>query len=224
MTTVKTLATHEIVQIAYPRPVTEQNELGRAVGKAIDSALSRYSHEAAQNRRPTASSINKFAVSVFDEEVRDADLELGSGEKEKVLTQISSVLQAFRRSEIFGLPRPRTRLILINTRVGVYAQPDYWDGQGRFYEMKSYRAVPVPPDVALQLKVFQLAFRGLAAFLVCFDRHAKPVETTLLSLPQLSDEQVNDTLKLAYQTGLEHGKDKVLEYIDSPVVHYSLQV
>jgi len=45
MTTVRTVATYEIVQITYPRPpVTERDELGMAVGRVIDSSFSRYSH------------------------------------------------------------------------------------------------------------------------------------------------------------------------------------
>ncbi len=223
MTLVKTLATHEIVQIAYPRPVTERDPLGMAAGKAIDAALSRYNHEFRQDRRPTASAMNKFATSILDEELKDADVALGPESREKILLQIAGVLQAFRRSEVFGLPRPRTRLILINGRVGVYAQPDYWDGRGRFYEMKSYRAVPLPPDVELQLKLFQLAFAGFHAFLACFNRHTLPVEVIVTEIPGLSDEQAREVLSVAYQTGLHDGKEKVLEYIDSPIVQYSLQ-
>ncbi len=223
MTIVKTLATHEIVQIAYPRPVTERDQLGTATGKAIDAALSRYSHEFRQDRRPTASAMNRFATSILDEELKDADVALGPEGREKVLGQISGVLRAFRRSEIFGLPRPRTRLILINGRVGVYAQPDYWDGRGRFYEMKSYRAVPPPPDVELQLELFQLAFGGLRAFLACFNRHSTPVGVSVTEVPRLSDERAREVLAVAYQTGLLQGKEKILEYIDSPLVQYSLQ-
>jgi hypothetical protein len=222
MTAVKTVAAHEIVQGAYPRPVTEKDEIGMAVGKAIDETLSRYSHEFSQSRRPTLTSMNRLASEILDEELADADIQLTPKDRELQLSQVSGVLQAFRRSEVMGLSRPRSRMILINERVGVYAQPDYWDGRDRFYEMKSYYANPTPPDVRLQLQLFQCAFPGFRAFLACFDRHATPVSTTIESVPPLEPPAAEEVLKLAYRTGLERGTEKVLEYIDNPIVRYSI--
>jgi hypothetical protein len=222
MTEVRTLTTHEIVRLTYPRPVSEKDELGMAVGKAIDVALSRYSHEFSQGRRPAASAMYKFAISTLDEELNDIDLVLDVGQRQTALNQLSGVLRAFRSSEIFGLPRPRTRMILINDRVGVYAQPDYWDGRGRFYEMKSYRAIPPPPDVDLQLRIFQLAFAGFEARLICFNRHSTPVEVVSDQVPPITTHQTEQILGTAYWLGLESGTDKVLEYIDTPAVRYSL--
>jgi hypothetical protein len=121
-----------------------------------------------------------------------------------------------------GLPRPRSRLILINERVGVYAQPDYWNGRDRFYEMKSYLARPIPPDVGLQLRLFQCGFPKLRAFLACFDRHATPVSTMIEEIPPLEPEEADAVLRLAYRTGIEKGTEKVLEYIDNPIVRYAL--
>jgi hypothetical protein len=222
MTVVKTVATHEIVQSAFPRPVTEKDELGMATGKAIDAALSQYSHEFSQSRRPTAASMNRLAAGVLDEELSDADLPLSATEREKVLAGVAGVLQAFRRSEVFGLSRPRSRLILVNEQVGVYAQPDYWNGKDRFYEMKSYHATPMPPDVRLQLSMFQLAFPKFHAFLACFNRHSLPVETTIEEIPALEPAEVETLLRLALSTGLELGREKVLEYMDSPTVRYTI--
>jgi len=222
MTAVKTLATHEVVQSAYPRPVTESDEIGMAVGRAIDETLSRFSHEFAQGRRPTMTSMNRLATEVLDRELADADLVLPPNDRQRHLTAVSGVLQAFRRSEVMGLARPRSRLILINERVGVYAQPDYWNGQDRFYEMKSYAAHPVPPDVRLQLQLFQCAFPGFRAFLASFDRHATPVTTSIEVVPPLEPEALAEVLTLAYRTGLEKGIEKVLEYVDNPVVRYTL--
>jgi hypothetical protein len=223
VTTIRTVATYEVVQLTHPRPVTERDELGMAVGRAIDTALSRYSHEAGQHLRPTVTSANRFASDLLDRELADADLEVSPADRERILAQVAGVLAAFRRSELFGLPRPRSRLILINERVGVYAQPDYWDRRSRFYEMKSYRAVPPPPDVALQLEYFQLAFAGLAGVLACFDRHATPVETTLVPVPPITEAQARSALQRAYAIGLEHGKEKVLEYVDAPTVRYTVE-
>ncbi|HXQ48384.1 MAG TPA: hypothetical protein VN842_01200 [Thermoplasmata archaeon] len=222
MTTVKTLAAHEIVRTAFPRPVTEADEIGMAVGKAIDATLSRYSYDFAQSRRPTRTAMNQMAAELFDEELHDADLRLAPGERDRHLAAVAQVLQAFRRSEVMGLSRPRSRMILINGEVGVYAQPDYWDARERFYEMKSYHATPIPPDVRLQLQLFQCAFPRFRAFLAWFDRHATPVTTTIEEIPPLEPTVAEGVLRMAHRTGLEKGTEKVLEYIDSPLVPYLL--
>jgi hypothetical protein len=222
MTTVRTVATHEVVRATYPRPVTESDELGMAVGKAIDETLSQFSHEFRQARRPTVTAMNRLAAEVLDRELEDADVHLTSEERQRQLSGVAAVLQAFRRSEVMGLSRPRSRLILINEQVGVYAQPDYWDGRDRFYEMKSYLAHPMPPDVQLQVRLFQCAFPGFRAFLACFDRHATPVTTSIELVPPLEPAATEAVLRLAYRTGRDKGTAKVLEYIDCPTVRYSI--
>jgi len=224
MTSVKTLATHEVVRTVYPRMVTESDEVGMAVGKAIDETLSQYSHQFRQSRRPTVTAMNRLAAEVLDRELADADVRLTPQERGRQLTGVAAVVQAFRRSEVMGLPRPRSRLILINEQVGVYAQPDYWDGRDRFYEMKSYHANPMPPDVELQIRLFQCAFPGFRAYLACFDRHATPVTTHIDLVPPLDPPAAEAVLGLAYRTGLERGTTKVLEYIDSPTVRYSVSL
>jgi hypothetical protein len=222
VTTLVTIAAHEVVRAAYPRPITERDEIGIAVGRAIDGTLSKCSHEFASGRRPTRTAMARLGEEILDEELKDADLQLTASERDRHLRSVSDVLQAFRRSEVMGLARPRSRLIVINGRVGVYAQPDFWDGRGRFYEMKSYHADPVPPDVRLQVQLFQCAFPGFRAFLAWFDRHATPVTTTIQEMPPLEATTVEEILGLAYRTGVEKGIEKVLEYIDNPSVPYSL--
>ena len=222
MTTVKTLATHEIVQLEFPRADSVRDEVAKAAGNAIDGVLSRAGYEFQERRKATATSMKTLAATILDDELADADVALPVAEREAILVQVSEVLRAFRKSELMGLPRPRTRVILINERVGVYAQPDYWDRKSRFYEMKSYLALPPRPDVALQLKLFQLAFAPLQAFLACFDRHANPVQATIVEIPPLSSAETQEVLGLALRLGLEHGKEKVLEYIEGPTVRYAI--
>lgn len=222
MTTVKTLATHQVVQRAHPREVTERDELGMASGKAIDSALSRLSHAASRGESVPAAAILAFATSILDEELDDADLTISPEIRQEVIAQVGRVIRVFRQSVIYGLPRPKSRMVLIDEQVGVYAQPDYWDGAHRFYEMKSYRAFPMSPEVELQLQLFQLAFPNLRAHLIWFDRHANPVVSEDVPLPALEELAKDQILRLAFATGREHGVDKVLEYIDAPVVRYRL--
>jgi hypothetical protein len=224
MTTIRTVAAHEVVRATYPREVTEVDEVGMAVGKAIDGSVSRGSYEFSQGRRPTRTAMNGAAAQILDEELADAHIELPEAERAKHLAAISAVLQEFRRSEVMGLARPRSRLILINQRIGVYAQPDFWNGRDRIYEMKSYHANPTPPDVKLQVQLFQLAFPGFHAFLAWFDRHATPVATTIEVVPPLEPAETETVLRLAYATGREKGVEKVLEFMDSPTVPYTLPV
>ncbi|HLY77209.1 MAG TPA: hypothetical protein VKT21_04940 [Thermoplasmata archaeon] len=222
MTTIKTLAAHELVRLTYPRPPTEHQELGMAVGKAIDSTLSRYSHDYERGLRPTIGAMSRLASSILDQELVDIDLSVATTERAHAQEQIVAVLQAFRKTEVFGLPRPKTRMILIDDQVGVYTQPDYWDRKHRFYEMKSYRAVPPPPDVTLQLRLFQLGFAGLDGFLVCVNRHVTPPDVSITPVPRTTPEESLGTLRLALYLGLQNGREKVLEFIDSPVVRYSV--
>ncbi|MDE1822189.1 MAG: hypothetical protein KGJ23_02670 [Euryarchaeota archaeon] len=225
MTTIKTLAAYEVVQHEFPRPPpTEKDEIGRATGKAIDHALSQWSHQHRQNLRPTAASVQRTAKEVLDEELRDADVVMTVEQRSSAERQIAGVLQAFRKSPVFGLARPRSRMVLVNGEVGVYAQPDYWDGGQAFYEMKAYRAVPPPPDVALQVRIFQLAFPGMRSFLACFDRHHDPVETVLFEVPPATADERSSLLELLLRVGRELGHEKVLEYVDVQKLAYSVSV
>jgi len=158
----------------------------------------------------------------LDEGLAEAAVAVNAPEREKLLVQFRGVLQAFRQSEIFGLARPRTRVIRIGGRVGVYAQPDYWDGRARFFEMKSYPAIPPRPDIALQLRMFQLAFPKFEAVLLCINRHATPVETTSAVIPPPTAEESASALRLAFDLGLEFGVDKVAEYMEGPFVDYAV--
>ncbi|MCI4333326.1 MAG: hypothetical protein L3K01_06360 [Thermoplasmata archaeon] len=224
MTTIRTLAAHEVVRAAYPREVTERDEIGMAVGKAIDGTLSKYSYEFARGWKPTRTAMNHAAAEILDEELRDAHIVLPAVERDRHLAAASGVLQEFRRSELTGLARPRSRLILINEQVGVYAQPDFWNGRDRIYEMKSYHANPIPPEIRLQVQLFQCAFPGFRAFLAWFDRHATPISTTLEEVPAPDQATAEGVLGLAYRTGMEKGIDKVLEYMDSRPISYSVPI
>ncbi len=223
MTTLRTIAVHEVVQRAYPRPpATEQDEVAMAVGKAIDGALAHFGHLVRQGRKPGAAAVRELAASLLDEGLAEAAVEVPPAEREKILAQFRAVLQAYRQSEIFGLARPRTRVLRIDGRVGVYAQPDYWDGRGRFFEMKSYPAIPPRPDTAMQLRLFQLAFPNFEAVLVCINRHSRPVQTTSAVIPRPSAEESAAALRLAYDLGVEFGQEKVAEYVEGPFVDYAL--
>ena len=223
MTTVRMVPTHEIVRRAYPRPEPgERERIAMAIGKALDAALAQFGHELRQGRRPTQAAIAREAHAALDEGLAEAAAEIPAGEHASVERSIQEFLRAYRQCELAGLARPRTRVLLIAGEVGVYAQPDFWDGRRRFFEMKSYRAIPPPPDVALQVRFFQLAFPGFEATLFCLDRHTSPVQASSLVLPPPTAAETRDALRLAFEVGRELGQDKVLEYVEGPFVRYDL--
>jgi len=223
MTTIRTIPVHQIVERTYPRPVpTDRDEVAKAAGRAFDGVMSQLGHEARERRRPSASAMRALGERLFDEALEEAGVEAPAPEREKILGQLRGMLQAYRGSAIFGLARPKTRVILIGGRVGVYAQPDYWDGKSRIYEMKSYRAIPPSPDVALQVRLFQLAYPGFETVLICLNRHASPVETTSMMVPSPTSQEVAATLRLAFDLGQAFGEEKVLEYMEGPFMRYEL--
>jgi hypothetical protein len=222
MTTIRTVATHEVVRATFPRPVSERDQVGMAAGKAIDGALAQFSHLHRTRRRPTVASVDRMAEEMLDEELEAAMVQLSAEERGRQLTEIRAVLREFRGSELMDLERPRSRLILVNGQFGIYAQPDYWDGKERFFEMKTYHADPIPPDVMLQLRLFQLAFPRFRAFLSEFDRHSTPVSHQVREIPPPDEGEVSRVFRLAVGVALASGQSKVLEYVENPIVRYSL--
>ena len=221
MVTVRAIPVHEIVRQTYPRPPPrEEDHVAMAVGKAIDGALARFGHEVRQGRRPTASAMLRGAEELLEEALGEEGVAIAPETRRRILSEVGEVLPAYRRSPIFGLARPKTRVLVIGGEVAVYAQPDYWDGRTRFYEMKSYRAIPPPPDVALQVRLFQLAFPGFEAVLLCIDRHAHPVTTSVLGLAPPTPSETTEALRTAYDLGRRYGQEKVFEYMEGPFVHY----
>ena len=222
MTTIRTVAVHEVVRWTFPRTPREGEELAMAVGKAIDSTLSQVGYEARAGRRSSAAAARRLAATLLDEEVAAAAVALPATERDRLLDRIDDVVRTFRSTVLFGLARPRTRVLLLNGAVGIYAQPDYWDGRGRIFEMKSYPAVPPPPDVALQLRLFQLAYPGFGCTLVCLNRHASPVERLDYDVPPPSADDATTALRTAWEVALAHGAPKVLEYVEGPFVAYTV--
>lgn len=223
MSTIATIPVHEIVERTFPRPPTrDEDRVAMAVGKAIDGSLARLGYEIRSGRRPTVTAARAYAATLLDEALEEAATEVPAAERTRLLGQVGDALQAYRRTPIYGLARPKTRVIVIDQRVGVYAQPDYWDGRQRFFELKSYRAVPMPPDVALQMRLYQLAFPAFESTLVCIDRHSRPVATTSVVVPPPTSEEADSALRLALELGVKFGQEKVLEYMEGPFVHYTL--
>ncbi|HKV89895.1 MAG TPA: hypothetical protein VJQ43_01720, partial [Thermoplasmata archaeon] len=82
--------------------------------------------------------------------------------------------------------------------------------------------IPPRPDVALQLRYFQLAFPQFHTVLICFDRHRAPIEWTSTTIPPPTDAEAAEALRLGHDLGLAYGQEKVLEYLDGQAVSYAL--
>jgi hypothetical protein len=217
----RTLPAHRIVQLTYPRPPpTETDDIALAEGKAIDGVLSEMGYALRLGRRPTATAMLGRGEELLDEALAEGPVEMPAAERERFRERLRGTFRAYRASPIAGLPRPKTRLVVIGDEVGVYVQPDYWDGRARVFEMKSYRAIPPKEDVALQLRLFQLAYPGFELVLVCLDRHATPVALSSASIPPMSADERAATIRLAYDLGRVHGEEKVREYLEGPFVPY----
>ncbi|HYK93118.1 MAG TPA: hypothetical protein VEY07_03640 [Thermoplasmata archaeon] len=221
-TTIRTLATHEVVRSVYPREVTDRDEVGMASGSAIDGAVSRFNFETARGNRPTVTSIVRSAEAALDRELADAHATMPGPERARFPEVVREMLRLVRRSEVFGLSRPRSRLLLIDGVAGIYAQPDFWNGRDVIYELKSYRAYPPRPDVQLQLELFQLAFPGFEERIVSMDRHAEPATLEIHPIPPVSDSRAREVLIAAREAAASLGQEKVLEYIDAPIVRRSI--
>jgi hypothetical protein len=219
---IRAVAAHDVVRSVYPRPITERDRIGMAAGKAIDAAVTELGHQFRSGRRPTLTATERLAHATFDDEIAEAMVDLSSEARGLQFREIDNAIRAFRASPLVGLTRPKSRLIVIDGQAGVYAQPDYWDGLNRFYEMKSYHADPTPPDVQLQLTLFQLAFPGFHAVLAEIDRHVDPVRAILRPVPPVAVPERDRVLRIARGVALAAGQDRVLEYVDSPVIRYSV--
>lgn len=221
MTTIRMIAAHEVVSRIFPRPPPGEKDLvARAIGTAIDQALAEFGYQLRQGRRPTVSGIVATGGTALDEALAEAAVTMIAEDRAAAMTQVEGVVRAYRQSEIAGLARPKTRVVLIGKEVGLYAQPDFWDGRGRFFEMKSYSANPVPADVLLQLHLFQLAYPGFEAVLVSFDRRSTPVTVASTRISPQEDREVSSLLRQVHALGREFGQPKVLEYVEGPFVSY----
>ncbi len=222
MVAVRTIAVHDVVAALYPREPTEADEIAMAIGRAIDETLNHMSHRARERRTPGAVAVRTYGAAELDRALAEGALELAAAPRAAALEELGAVAEAFRRSGLLGLARPRSRLILIGEAYGIYAQPDYWNGRDRFYEMKSYRAIPPRPEVALQVRLFHLAFPGFSGELVAIDRHARPVTVTTATIAAPNPEETAVALREAARVAAASGEERVLEYIDVPVVRYPL--
>jgi len=81
----------------------------------------------------------RCAMKVFDEELKLYGIKLSVEERRKYALKIWKMLCCWRKSKYFDMLRPKTHVILLEKHgitYGVFAQPDFWDGNRVFMRLK----------------------------------------------------------------------------------------
>ncbi len=146
----------------------------------------------------------KYISSTLDDEAAMLGIQLMQNQRNNILSRGRAMLDAFKSTPAFGLLRPKTRLIVIDDLVGIYVQPDFYDGEN-IYEVKTFDPRGVN-YVKYQVRLFQLGYPGSKAILVGFDKATnKPI---ILTIDPINEMDKNEILRHALSYGLINGIDE----------------
>lgn len=146
----------------------------------------------------------KYISSTLDDEAAMLGIQLMQNQRNNILSRGRAMLDAFKSTPAFGLLRPKTRLIVIDDLVGIYVQPDFYDGEN-IYEVKTFDPRGVN-YVKYQVRLFQLGYPGSKAILIGFDKATnKPI---ILTIDPINDMDKNEILRNALSYGLINGIDE----------------
>ncbi len=172
-----------------------------ALGRAFDIASAEYSFFVAIGEGDPA----EKALDVFESEFIRA---YGSRTEAKKARELGAeLLKAYRRAGLLKYMRPRTRTIVINDRVAVFAQPDLAGG-GYFIELKTFDIDPnnIPLYVKKQLEVFQLAFPGYRPVIHAFEWRSGTITHRRIEPDIKPDERLLTEL---YEFGVNYAQVKL---------------
>jgi hypothetical protein len=146
----------------------------------------------------------KYMSLILDHEAAILGIKLMPDQRDNILSRGKAMLDAFKSTPAFGLLRPKTRLVVIDDLVGVYVQPDFYDGE-TIYEVKTFDPRGVN-YVKYQVKLFQLGYPGSKAILIGFDKATnKPI---ILTIDPINDVDKNELMKQALAFGLINGAEE----------------
>jgi len=120
---------------------------------------------------------------------------------------------AFRKTPAYGVLRDKTRAVVVDGEVAMYAQPDFADDfENVIYEVKSYELDGVWLEASrYQVRLFQLAYPDHAACLIGFKCAPQGgVEPQILRLEPLSDLPREEVCRLLREV-LDFGRNSVRE-------------
>jgi hypothetical protein len=140
------------------------------------------------------------------------------GAVEDMRSSAKKALEAFRGTEIyewfgFRYVTIKPRLILIGDSLGVYAQPDLKAvDDSAIYDIKTMDLQSAPREfekVRLQMRIFQLAFPGAKAIILCIPYDHDKITT--IELEPLTYEDAKSLLPELEKFCIEHGKEEKVE-------------
>ncbi len=207
----KVIATHEYTKPFIKHESTIEN---RIFGKCLDDVVSGMVYYSRYIKRDISlKAIRKFVAEFKNE------MNINSVNIDNINIYIESAwrfIHAFKTSDIYKnrFMKDRTRLIIINGDVGIYAQPDFVNYDDKiFYEMKSFSVRPVPLYVIKQVRIFQLAYPDFESYLIGIPRDKRYIKIQKILVNRSSEKTKKMLLRSLYEYAIKNGRD--IDYNDA---------
>ncbi len=211
----KVIATHKYVNNFVK---FKSDTINMILGKCLDETVTQmnyYNYRSEFKRNISMNAMKGFAF-MLNSELTKNSIVLNNNDKKNYYAMGWRFINAFKKSELYenSLLRDRTRLIIINGEVGIYAQPDFVDYIHEImYEMKSFSLKPVPEYVRVQVKIFQLAYPDFISKLIAFPRNEGYIKTQTVIVKKQAERTRKSLLKKLYKFTVENGMD--MDYNDA---------
>ena len=146
----------------YVRSRAPENDppIRLAFGKALDRAISQYNYYSMHTTRSLLGKAQRCAMAVLRNELKNMEVEVSGEELKEQARKMWRMLAAWYKSPYVRYLRPKTHVIIMRSGdfIGaLYAQPDFEDNVGQFYEVKSFDIEKEPKKhVQVQAGVFSL--------------------------------------------------------------------
>lgn len=229
--TVKKLKTSEYVHYKYGSAIPEELHL-LLYGKAIHEALKAYANSgnipyALEVFRDTVMKDEKFGVLYGEDAV--GSIERPAPPFGELYRAGRKALELFMETEIYReygskYIAPEARTIVIGDRVAVYAQPDFKSLDDKvIYDVKTVdleSSREAFDRVREQMRVFQLAYPGSKAVVICMPYDCDRIST--VELPPLTYDDVSSLLPELERVCMEIGKEARIGGGKHPVIRYAV--
>jgi len=222
---IRVIATHQYVSRFFRE---ESDPVSLAFGRAFDQATAQFSYYNGftWSRRKLIFKALRHFMYIFDRELRGMGIKIGRDVRDRVASRALKCLNAFTRSDAFGLWRDKTHIILIDDVVGIYAQPDFVDNYREIiYELKTFRPDKVDEYLEKQVRVFQLAYPNYEAVVLGFPwREGEYIDIHRVEFKPIRRVDAFKLLRDLKDFTLRHGREADLEELlfEYPAIRYTL--